>query len=121
VQEREESEFSSEYTDKSFRDKLKAFAVTAGREVVEKSLVLFYCLRDPNTPEWAKSVIIGALGYFIVPVDAIPDLIPAVGYADDLGVLALALSSVLMHITDKHKSLASDNLKEWFGSEDEPH
>ncbi|WP_211605080.1 YkvA family protein [Vreelandella arcis] len=58
---------------------------------------------------WAKTTIYGALGYFISPVDAIPDLAPIVGYADDIGVLAGALAMVAAHIKgstmNKHSRL----------------
>ena len=52
--------------------------IKAGKEVIEKALILYYCLQDDDTPAWAKTTIIGALGYFISPIDAIPDLVPVV-------------------------------------------
>jgi uncharacterized membrane protein YkvA (DUF1232 family) len=55
-----------------------------GREVIEKALWLYYAAQQPNTPLWAKTAIYGALGYFISPIDAIPDITPVIGYADDL-------------------------------------
>ena len=73
-----------QYSDASFWEKLKQYAVVAGREVVETALKLFYCMQDADTPKWAKTVIGGALLYFIMPVDAVPDFLPG-GYVDDLG------------------------------------
>ena len=58
---------------------------------------------------------IGAVGYFISPIDAIPDITPVVGYADDLGVIALAVSSLKKQITPKIKKQAKDKLKDFFG------
>lgn len=83
-----ENEFSKEYSDEKFWNKVKKYAVKAGKEVVLKALTMYYTMQDKDTPKWAKGVIIGALGYFIFPLDAIPDMTPVVGYADDLGVLA---------------------------------
>lgn len=107
--------FEKEYSDASFWDKVVTFAKTAGREVIEKALWLYYAAQDPKTPAWAKTVIYGALGYFIFPVDAIPDPTPVVGYADDLGVLAAAVATVAMYITEEVKALAAQKLKDWFG------
>lgn len=104
-----------EYSDKGFWDKMARFAKQAGREVVEKSLCLYYAAQRPETPKWAKTVIYGALAYFISPLDAIPDITPMVGYADDLGALAAALSMVAVYINDEVKAKAALKLKEWFG------
>lgn len=108
----------SNYSDKSFWRKVAKFAVKAGREVIEKALVLYYCLQDPDTPAWAKTVIVGALAYFILPADAVPDLLPG-GYVDDLGALAAALMIVSVHIKPKHWEQAREKLREWFGDDDD--
>jgi len=91
------------------------FAKVAGAEVVERALQLYYAAQDPQTPAWAKAVIYGALGYFIFPVDAIPDAVPAVGFSDDLGVLVAALASVAMYITPAVKEQARVRIRDWFG------
>ena len=96
-------------------NKVKKYAIEAGKEIIEKALILYYCLIDPDTPAWAKTVIIGALGYFIVPLDAIPDFTPVVGYSDDLGALAIAFAIVAAHIKSEHKEMAQEKLKVWFG------
>jgi uncharacterized membrane protein YkvA (DUF1232 family) len=91
------------------------YAKIAGKEVVERALQLYYAAQEPSTPAWAKTVIYGALGYFIFPLDAIPDLTPVVGYADDLGVLAAAVATVALYINAKVKQKAKQKLSEWFG------
>lgn len=58
----------TEYSEESFWEKIASSAKLAGREVIEKALVLYYCMQDPDTPAWATSVIVGALIYFISPV-----------------------------------------------------
>ncbi len=109
-----EPDYEAAYSKKSFREKVATFAPAAGKEVVRGALVLYHCLRDPNTPKWARARIMGALGYFIFPLDAIPDILPGAGYSDDLGVLALALASVVHHIKPEHKQQAAEKLKTWF-------
>ena len=105
----------TEFNDVSFWHKLKHFALKAGREVIEKALWLYYAAQQPDTPKWAKTVIYGALAYFVLPVDAVPDAIPLAGFTDDLGALAAALATVAAYVTDEVKRLAADRMREWFG------
>jgi uncharacterized membrane protein YkvA (DUF1232 family) len=110
-----------QYSEKGFWEKLAAYAFAAGREVVEKALQLYYAAQNPDTPAWAKSVIYGALAYFILPLDAIPDTIPLAGYSDDLGAIALALATVAAYVTPDVKEKAKSKLQHWFGHKpDEP-
>ncbi len=104
-----------QFTDSGFWNKIKLFSRQAGREVIERALWLYYAAQQPNTPKWAKSVIYGALAYFVLPLDAIPDLTPLVGFTDDLGALAAALTMVTLYIDDEVKPLAADKLTLWFG------
>ena len=71
---------------------------------------------DRDTPTWAKGVIVGALGYLILPTDMIPDMIPGVGYGDDWGALVAALGTVAAYIKDEHKIKAKSQLERLFGS-----
>jgi len=107
--------FEDQYSDKGFWAKAFAFARTAGREVMEKALWLYYAAQNPATPAWARSIIYGALGYFIFPLDAIADITPVVGYADDLGVLAAAVATVVLFINKEVKEKAAQKLRDWFG------
>ena len=111
----EQQPYEKEYSETSFWDKLKKYAVVAGKEVVEKALILYEALKDKDTPAWARGVIIAALGYFISPIDAIPDTVPMAGYADDLGALAAALAAIAAHVKDEHVNNARATLKRWFG------
>jgi len=109
--------YEEAYSDSGFRDKLTRFAKTAGKEVVEKALWLYYAMQEEKAPAWAKATIVGALGYFITPLDAIVDLTPGIGYADDLGVLALAVAAVATYINDDVRAKASERMREWFGDD----
>lgn len=111
----EKQGYAKDYSEQGFWEKLKRFALAAGREIVGKALTLYYTAQDPACPPWAKAVIIGALGYFISPLDAIADPLPAIGFADDLGVLAMALVTVTAHVTDATRAKADETLKRWFG------
>ncbi len=104
------------FDDGSFWNKVKNFALKAGKEVIEKALWLYYAAQQPNTPAWARTVIYGALAYFVLPVDAVPDAIPVAGFTDDLGALAAALGTVSMYVTAQVKTMASEKMKEWFGA-----
>jgi uncharacterized membrane protein YkvA (DUF1232 family) len=108
-----------DYTEQGFWEKLKKFALQAGKEVVERALTLYYAAQRPETPLWAKTVIYSALAYFILPTDAIPDLTPIAGYADDLGALAAALTTVAMCITPEIKDQAKQKMQDWFGRDDD--
>jgi len=107
--------YSEHYSDDSFWEKVAKYAKAAGKEVIEKALILYYVGNDPNTPLWAKAVITAALGYFILPLDAIPDVIPGAGYTDDIGALLVALAAVGVSVTDEHIAQAKAKLKQWFG------
>lgn len=111
------TEMTEEYSEESFWDKVKRYAKVAGKEVIEKALWLYYAAKAPETPQWAKSVIYGALGYFILPVDAIGDVLPVVGYSDDLGALAAALGMVAMYVTEDVKDQTRAKMRDWFGSD----
>ncbi|WP_423802578.1 YkvA family protein [Neobacillus sp. SAB-20_R2A] len=103
------------YSDDKFWDKLKKFAKKAGSSVVYAVLLLYYTLQKPEVPAKAKAIIIGALGYFILPLDLIPDVAVGVGYTDDLGALGVALLQVAMYIDEDIKNKAKEKLKDWFG------
>lgn len=107
-------QFSEEYSDSKFWDKVKKYSRSAGEGVLEPALKMYYSALDSDTPAWAKAAIITSLGYFISPVDAVPDLVPVVGYADDLGVLVAALATTAAHIKEEHAKKAKETLAQWF-------
>jgi uncharacterized membrane protein YkvA (DUF1232 family) len=98
--------------------KSKKFAKNAGIQVIYAVLLLYYVLKE-DVPIWAKSTILGSLGYFISPIDAIPDITPVVGYSDDLAVLAIALATVASFIDANVKDKAKNKLRDWFNDFDD--
>ncbi|NYT37933.1 DUF1232 domain-containing protein [Allopusillimonas soli] len=103
------------FTPSRFWRKLGPRAAGIGRATLEKALYLYYAAQSPRTPKWARRVMYGALGYFILPLDALPDLAPIVGYTDDLSVMAAALVTVAFYITPEVKAQAHEKLDKWFG------
>ncbi len=109
------SDHASHFSDSRFWDTVRRFARRAGGEVIEEAITLYHCLRDPDTPRWARAIIAGALGYFILPTDLIPDFTPVVGFADDLGTFVAATACVAMHIKPEHRARAQRQMQTWFG------
>lgn len=112
------------YSDKNFINQVASLAATAGKEVVKYVLILFYAAQHPDVPIKAKMLIPAALAYFILPLDAIPDVLPGVGYSDDLGVLIAAVGAVKAIISDpnvKNVIMESTKLimKKWFGDDED--
>ncbi len=103
------------YSAERLFSKLGRFARVAGRFVVERALRLYYAAQHPGTPEWAKRVIYAALAYFVIPVDIIPDFVPAIGYTDDLGTMLVALLIVSVYVTPDVKAKARAKVRDWFG------
>lgn len=106
------------FEEETLWNKIKSVTKKVGKEVLVLILTLFYCLKDKDTPAWAKSVIIGALIYFISPIDAIPDFLPG-GYVDDIAVLLGASSTVVVHIKPEHRERANEWVDSLFGSKDD--
>ncbi|MCF0148833.1 MAG: DUF1232 domain-containing protein [Clostridium sp.] len=111
-----EDKYKEEYTEKKLLDKIKKTFSKAGSSVVYAVLLLFYSLKDPNVPAKAKATIVGALGYFITPLDLILDAIPVAGYSDDLATIMLALGVVAIYLTDETKEKAKNKTKQLFGN-----
>lgn len=106
------------FNDSKLWKKLKKVAQKAGRKAVYYVLVLYYVSRDPSVPRSLKLKVLGALGYFILPLDFIPDVIVALGFTDDLAALAWALFTMRKYIAPEIQAKARERLREWFGPEE---
>ena len=111
-------EYAQYFNDSKLWNKLKKVARKAGRKAVYYVLVLYYVARDADVPTKTKLKILGALGYFILPLDFIPDAILGLGFTDDLAALAWALFSIRKFITPEIERKARERLREWFGPEE---
>lgn len=110
--------YARHYSDKGFISRLPTFAKKAGRKVLEPAIQLYFAATDADTPQWAKRTIYGALGYLILPLDVIPDILPFVGFSDDLGILLAALATTAVHIKPEHKAKARAMMQKWFKDAD---
>jgi uncharacterized membrane protein YkvA (DUF1232 family) len=92
----------------------KVFALlrrVAGRlPFAEDVLAAWFCARDPATPRRVRYTLLAALGYFVLPIDAIPDLLPLIGFSDDAAVIAAAIASVAAAIRPEHRDKAKETL-----------
>ena len=93
------------------------FAGVIGREALLKAFQLYYVMQKPELPAKVKTIIMGALAYLVLPVDVVPDLLPVVGYTDDVAVLAYALLQALPYIDDEVNAKAEQMLQKIFGEE----
>ena len=84
----------------------KIKAVAARIPFAEDALAAYYCALDEQTPLSVRAALWGALAYFIMPFDAIPDYLPLIGYTDDAAVLATALRMVASHMLPEHREAA---------------
>ena len=108
----------TKFSEKGLWSKLKFYARQAGLKTVYTALLLYYAYTRKETPVWAKNIIFGVLGYFLAPIDAIPDLTPIIGYTDDLGVLSFGLVTIACYVNEDVKTNARERLKKWFGEYD---
>ena len=111
-------DYAQYFSDTKLWTKLKKVARKAGRKAVYYVLVLYYVARDPAVPRSLKLKVLGALGYFILPLDFIPDFILGLGFTDDLAALAWALFTMRKYITPEIERKARERLREWFGPEE---
>jgi len=72
----------------------------------------YYCALDPQTPTRVRLTLLAALAYFVAPIDAIPDILPVIGFTDDATVLMAAIAMVRNHIRDDHREAARRALAE---------
>jgi len=93
---------------RSFWKKLRALA--ARLPFAEDLIAAHYCAFDRQTPLHVKAALVGALAYFVLPADLVPDVLPIVGYGDDAAVLAAAIKLVSSHITTDHRAAAQSQL-----------
>lgn len=110
--------YSSKFSKGDFTEKISRIAKRAGAKLVYSALILYYTLQSPMVSVKDKAIIIGALGYLISPLDAIPDAIPIAGLGDDLAVLLYVLQKVWMDVNDDVKDKAREKLTKWFDDDE---
>ncbi len=104
---------------KRFWSKIRRIA--AGLPFAEELIAAYYCAFDTQTPRHVQAALLGALAYFVLPFDFVPDLLPVLGFTDDAAVLATALRMVSSHIRPDHREAARaalDSIKNGEAPED---
>jgi uncharacterized membrane protein YkvA (DUF1232 family) len=76
----------------------------------EDAVAAYYCATDGSTPTYVKAILMGAIAYFVTPIDVIPDFIIGFGFTDDAAVLMAAISAIRNHLKPEHRSSARDFL-----------
>lgn len=101
---------------KQFWRKLKRLAVKL--PFMEDLLAAYYCAFDRQTPRHVQAALLGAIAYFILPFDFVPDVLPILGYGDDAAILATALRMVATHINEDHREAARRAIARGLSEED---
>jgi uncharacterized membrane protein YkvA (DUF1232 family) len=94
---------------RGFWDKVRR---TLGRvPFLDDAVAAYFCTLDRETPTRVRAILLGALAYFVLPSDVIPDILPGLGFTDDAAVLIAAFSAVGPHIKPRHREAAARALK----------
>lgn len=108
--------YGKHFDNETFLDKLKKMARRASSEIIYKALVLYHILLEEKVPFRAKALIIGGLGYLILPTDLVPDFIVGLGFTDDLAAITFVLSQIEEYksssIEEKSKKMFKDVFEE---------
>lgn len=115
--EKELQKYEQHYNDSSFLDKVTKYGKLIGITALYKAVQLWFVLQKPDVPARTKAVIMGALGYLIAPLDFLPDLLPVLGYTDDMVAITFALIKVQGYIDEEVERKSKKLLTKIFGEE----
>ena len=110
------SVYTKDYSENGMWDKVKKNFKSIGSNLLYKVFQLYYLSKSPACPLRIKAAIISALGYFISPIDLIPDITPIAGYSDDIVAVSIALAMAQAYITDDIRQNAKNSLVQIFGN-----
>lgn len=107
--------YAGNYSGAKLWNKLTAVAKNLGKKTLWYVLLLYYTLESDEASLGNKAIIMGALGYLILPIDLIPDVVPVLGLTDDAAAIKLAYDTVKASITPEIERKAKEKLAQWFG------
>ena len=81
----------------------------------EDLVAAYYCALDPATPGYVRGVLLGAVAYFLLPIDLVPDVIAGLGFTDDASVVAAVIAAVGRHLRPEHRLQAKNRLRQLGG------
>lgn len=90
----------------------KLARVLASIPFAEDLVAAWYCALDPRTPARVRMILLGAAAYFVMPADAIPDILTGIGFTDDAAVIAAVITALGRHIRPDHRARARQRLDE---------
>jgi uncharacterized membrane protein YkvA (DUF1232 family) len=93
----------------------KVRRVLARVPFAEDLLAAYFCAMDRNTPTYVRGILLGAIAYFVLPADMVPDVLAPLGFTDDASVIAAALAAVGSHLHPSHRDQARDRLEKLAG------
>lgn len=109
--------YAPKYDENQVLAKIKKSIRLVGRGMVWTIAALYVVAKSPKVPTGYKAMALGALAYFGIPVDAIPDVLPVIGYSDDIAVMSAAVGGIA-HVLDAGlMANVNDKLIEWFPAE----
>ena len=117
ITEKELQKYEQHYNDSSFLDKVTKYGKLIGITALYKAVQLWFVLQKPDVPARTKAVIMGALGYLIAPLDFLPDLLPVLGYTDDIVAITFALIKVQGYLDEEVERKSKKLLTKIFGEE----
>lgn len=79
---------------------------------MDEVVAAWFCALDPKTPRRVRLGLLAALAYFVAPIDALPDVLPLIGFSDDAGVLMATLALLRAHVTEDHRKAARKAMAE---------
>jgi uncharacterized membrane protein YkvA (DUF1232 family) len=103
-----ESRDDNEETVRGFWDKIRRFAGQI--PFAEEAVTAWFCARDPATPSHVRAALVAALAYFVIPMDALPDFLPALGFTDDAALFWAVWQMMKGYITEEHREKAAQAL-----------
>ena len=113
-----EEKYQQAWSEKAFWNKLPRVARKLGRAGLRQALRLYYVLKKPDLPGKTRVMIYGALGYFILPTDFLPDILPILGFTDDLGLLAAVFVAATQYMDEEVNAKAEAKVVQWLGREE---
>ena len=117
ITEKELQKYEQHYSDGGFLEKLTQYGKIIGINALYKAVQLWFVMQKPDVPAGTKAVIMGALGYLIAPLDFLPDIMPVLGYTDDLVAITFALIKVQGYIDEEVERKSKNLLTKIFGEE----
>ncbi len=113
-----DEKYRKAWSEKAFFSKLPRTARKLGRAGLRQALRLYYVLKRKDLPGKTRVMIYGALGYFILPTDILPDVLPILGFTDDLGLLAAVFMAAAQYMDEDVNAKAEAKVIEWLGREE---